>query len=77
MGIKEKLLQEGDLGSELKSLDNNVSQELEDGYYGAVDGITNTLDVLKANKGVDLEKERKLWDKISKLANQSKLGKYL
>ena len=77
MGIKEKLLQEGDLKTELKSLDGKVNQELEDGYYGAVEGITQVIDILKENTEGDMGKEGKLWAKIDKLAQQSNLGKYL
>jgi hypothetical protein len=55
-------------------------QAMEDGYYGAYDGVTKLVDAIELYYqlgGEGLDSERKLWKQIQSLVDKSKLGKEL
>ena len=55
-------------------------QQMEDGYYGAYEGVEKLVDSINMYYqlgGEGLDAELKLWKQIQKLVNKSKLGKEL
>jgi hypothetical protein len=56
-------------------------QQMEDGYYGAYDGVAKLVSSLHLYKKLggnpEMDKELKLWVQIEKLINNSGLGKEL
>jgi hypothetical protein len=77
--LKEHLTEKKLINTALTS-DANI-QQMEDGYYGAYDGVSKLVSSLHQYKQLggspEMDKELKLWVQIEKLINNSKLGKEL